>query len=335
MPEPGSAQGEATVPDTDSHTDVVPGAGEAPTGGAADGDAKSEHTEAVETVDTLDGERVVETVGAEDAECGVDGEHEVDAEGAECAVDGEVGEVGEVGEDAEAALVSAERQDPEASAEPPAHEPVHTLPDVTVQLAPVGPGKTSPGSATKAPSAGGEGGDGPVFVDASGRRGRRFRRLGMAVAVACAGYAAVIAATLLSGNSTAPWLPVPGQGDDKPAGQRHTSPHPSASSAQSLSGPRAVTGTGVPASVGATAVPAAGSSSPAPGGSAAATPTAGASATATPSGPGDSPSASAPSTGTSPTASGPGSTAGPSASPTPTRRTPPGRARHSHPPLPL
>lgn len=326
MPEPGSAQGEATVPDTDSHTDVVPGAGEAPTGGAADDDAKSEHTEAVETVDTLDGERVVETVGAEGAECAVDGEvGEV----------GEVAEVGEEAEDAEAALVSAERQDPEASAEPPAREPVHTLPDVTVQLAPVGPGKASPGSATKAPSAGGDGGDGPVFVDASGRRGRRFRRLGMAVAVACAGYAAVIAATLLSGNSTAPWLPVPGQGDDKQAGQRHTSPHPSASSAPSLSGPRAVTGTGVPASVGATAVPAAGSSSPAPGGSAAATPTAGASATAMPSGPGDSPSASAPSPGTSPTASGPGSTAGASASPTPTRRTPPGRARHSHPPLPL
>ncbi|MGW1808822.1 hypothetical protein [Streptomyces sp. NPDC002078] len=328
MPEPGSAQGEATVPDTDhgtgsdtdSHTDVVPGAGEAPTGGAADGDAKSENTEALAAVDTLDGERVVEAVSAE---------------GAECAVDGEDGEDAGVGEDAVVALVSAERQEPEASAGPPAHEPVHTLPDVTVQLAPVGHGETSPGSATKAPSAGGEGGDGPVFVDASGRRGRRFRRLGMAVAVACAGYAAVIAATLLSGNSTAPWLPVPGQGDDKPAGQRHTSPHPSASSAPSLSGPGAVTGTGVPASVGATAVPGAGSSSPAPGGSAAATPTAGVSATATPSGPGDSPSASAPSTGTSPTASGPGTTAGPSASPTPTRRTPPGRARHSHPPLPL
>ncbi|MFJ6832196.1 hypothetical protein [Streptomyces sp. NPDC091209] len=71
--------------------------------------------------------------------------------------------------------------------------------------------------------------DGPVFVDASGRRSRRYRRLGMLVAVACAVYAVVIVATLLSGNSNAPWLPVPGQEEDQPAGRVDTSPLPTQS----------------------------------------------------------------------------------------------------------
>ncbi|GAB2995693.1 hypothetical protein GCM10023080_072460 [Streptomyces pseudoechinosporeus] len=59
--------------------------------------------------------------------------------------------------------------------------------------------------------------DGPVFVDETGRRSRRYRRIGMAVGLACAVYAVVIIVTLLSGNSSAPWLPVPGKEDDKPA----------------------------------------------------------------------------------------------------------------------
>ncbi|EGX54393.1 hypothetical protein SZN_38183, partial [Streptomyces zinciresistens K42] len=65
---------------------------------------------------------------------------------------------------------------------------------------------------------GGDGSEGPVFVDESGRRRSRFRRLGMTVSLACAVYAVVIVATLLSGNSDAPWLPVevPGR---KPAGK--------------------------------------------------------------------------------------------------------------------
>ncbi|MCN9239214.1 hypothetical protein NGF19_00150 [Streptomyces sp. RY43-2] len=72
----------------------------------------------------------------------------------------------------------------------------------------------------------GDGADGPVFVDASGRRSRRFRRIGMAIALACAVYAIVIVATLISGNSNAPWLPVPGPQDDAPAGKVDTSPLP-------------------------------------------------------------------------------------------------------------
>ncbi|MGV4986169.1 hypothetical protein ACVB8X_19835 [Streptomyces sp. NRAIS4] len=247
------------------------------------------------------------------------------------------------------AAESAEGEDPGAAAELSAPDTTHSLPEVTVQLPPV---EDSPsGSATEAPSADGEdgdgegadgeGGEGPstaaVFVDASGRRGRRFRRLGIAVAVACAGYAAVIAATLLSGNSAAPWLPVPGQDDDKPVGKTHTSPHPSASLAPGLSGPGAASGTGISSSVGATAVPGAGSPSPMPMGTETAVPTAGTATASAGIGPGDSPSASAPSTAASPTPSASGGGTSPSAAPSPTRgkRIPRGRAKHSFPPLPL
>lgn len=71
-----------------------------------------------------------------------------------------------------------------------------------------------------------DGSDGPVFVDESGRRSRRYRRLGMLVGLACAVYAVVILVTLLSGNSNAPWIPMPGQQEDQPAGQVDTSPLP-------------------------------------------------------------------------------------------------------------
>ncbi|SUO94462.1 Uncharacterised protein [Streptomyces griseus] len=60
--------------------------------------------------------------------------------------------------------------------------------------------------------------DGPVFVDESGRRGRHLRRLGLACGLAFAGYAVVVVATLFSGNSSAPWLPLPGPEADRPAG---------------------------------------------------------------------------------------------------------------------
>ncbi|NBE53033.1 hypothetical protein GUY60_16715, partial [Streptomyces sp. YC537] len=49
--------------------------------------------------------------------------------------------------------------------------------------------------------------DGPVFVDESGGRSRRLRRIGWLVGVACAVYAGVLGVTLLSGTSDAPWMP--------------------------------------------------------------------------------------------------------------------------------
>lgn len=49
-----------------------------------------------------------------------------------------------------------------------------------------------------------------MFVDASGRRSRTFRRFGWAVAVVCACYATTVAASLVGGSSSAPFLLIPG-----------------------------------------------------------------------------------------------------------------------------
>ncbi|WP_206439879.1 hypothetical protein [Streptomyces scabichelini] len=105
------------------------------------------------------------------------------------------------------------------SAEP---EHTHDPHEVTVQLDNVGRHLDDwlVQQAKGAPGAQGdqEGSDGPVFVDETGRRSRRYRRIGMAVGLTCAVYAVIIVATLMSGNSSAPWLPVPGKAD-KPAGK--------------------------------------------------------------------------------------------------------------------
>ncbi|MFI1754171.1 hypothetical protein [Streptomyces sp. NPDC020571] len=104
--------------------------------------------------------------------------------------------------------------------------------------------------------------DGPVFVDASGRRSRLYRRLGILVGVACAVYAVVIVSTLLSGNSDAPWMPVPGQEEGAPAGQVDTTPLPSRSAQPSGTGAPAPQAT-PSAGAGATAQP--GAEAPASG----------------------------------------------------------------------
>lgn len=57
--------------------------------------------------------------------------------------------------------------------------------------------------------------DGPVFVDESGRRSKKFRRLGWVLAIACACYAATVVIALIGGNSNAPWLLIPGPSGDK------------------------------------------------------------------------------------------------------------------------
>jgi len=97
--------------------------------------------------------------------------------------------------------------------------------EVTVQLD--GPAQQGSADGKSGTGASNDGSDKPVFVDESGRRSRRYRRFGMAVGIACAVYAVVIVITLLSGSSDAPWLPVPGQKDDAPAGKVDTSPAPS------------------------------------------------------------------------------------------------------------
>ncbi|MGW0902763.1 hypothetical protein [Streptomyces sp. NPDC002853] len=70
-----------------------------------------------------------------------------------------------------------------------------------------------------------DGPDGPVFVDETGRRSRRYRRIGVFIGMACAVYAVIIVATLFSGNSSAPWLPIESK-DEKPASKVDTPDRP-------------------------------------------------------------------------------------------------------------
>ncbi|WP_372349400.1 hypothetical protein [Streptomyces sp. KL116D] len=111
----------------------------------------------------------------------------------------------------------------------------HDPNEVTVQLDGAGRqlgellaarGQTGPAEAT------GDDKEVPVFVDDSGRRSRRFRRIGVFLGIACAVYAVVIVATLLSGNSSAPWLPMD---PEKPAGKVDTKPLPADPEAPSVS----------------------------------------------------------------------------------------------------
>ncbi|MFI7414677.1 hypothetical protein ACIBU0_39160 [Streptomyces sp. NPDC049627] len=123
--------------------------------------------------------------------------------------------------------------EPEESAQPAASGATHDPHEVTVQLDGVGLHLDNMLRAAKsAPGGGADASDGPVFVDESGRRSRLYRRIGMAVGLACAVYAVVILATLLSGTSDAPWLPVEGPKDEQPAGQVDTPPLPAESAPQ-------------------------------------------------------------------------------------------------------
>ncbi|MGW4600859.1 hypothetical protein ACWEOA_37145, partial [Streptomyces sp. NPDC004457] len=172
------------------------------------------------------------------------------AESAEPAVAAEPGERVDPGEQAPPGAATGTAEAPASGPAPsptPTPAPASTPLDQIVRLGDVQLGAAGAESAARDS----RGSDGPVFVDESGRRSRRFRRFGVAVAVACAGYAAVIVATLLSGDSAAPWLPVPGQHEDKPAGKADTSPLPSVSTTPTAPGAGAVTAPVVGAGAGA------------------------------------------------------------------------------------
>ncbi|MFJ5291617.1 hypothetical protein [Streptomyces sp. NPDC088348] len=83
--------------------------------------------------------------------------------------------------------------------------------DVTVQLDRPGRELTTSGGGD-VPVA-----DSPVFVDASGRRGRKYRRIGWLIAFACASYAVLLVFAVFGGDSAAPWLLIPGPATGKKA----------------------------------------------------------------------------------------------------------------------
>ncbi|MFI2504309.1 hypothetical protein [Streptomyces sp. NPDC018972] len=147
----------------------------------------------------------------------------------------------------------------------------HDPHEVTVQLDSVQIGEGLELRRTTSRAGGGqEAAGGPVFVDESGRRIRLYRRIGLAVGLACAGYAVVMVATLLSGNSDAPWMPVPGQ-EGEPAGQVETTPRPGETGATPGSGtglaPGGTPTTGTP-TTGTPTLPASATTAPATGGGA-------------------------------------------------------------------
>ncbi|MFZ4244950.1 hypothetical protein ACOZDF_06410 [Streptomyces griseoincarnatus] len=146
--------------------------------------------------------------------------------------------------------------------DPGTAEATHDPHEVTVQLDAVQIG--AGGVLRRSPGAGAAPEAAPVFVDESGRRNRLYRRIGLAVGLACAGYAVVMVATLLSGNSDAPWMPVPGQ-EEKPSGQVGTTPRPSATDPVPSSGTSLDPGAGTPAP-GASDLPGPGVSAPVTGG---------------------------------------------------------------------
>ncbi|MFF3496581.1 hypothetical protein ACFYWS_35170 [Streptomyces sp. NPDC002795] len=104
----------------------------------------------------------------------------------------------------------------------------------------------------------------PVFVDDSGRRGRNFRRFGVAAGLAIAVYAVVIVVTVFSGNSDAPWLPLPAEGKRaSKVGTEPSEPTPSVSSSGSPGATPQPSASGsvlpsAPAAPGASAPPSAG-----------------------------------------------------------------------------
>ncbi|WP_435610453.1 hypothetical protein [Streptomyces sp. C10-9-1] len=160
--------------------------------------------------------------------------------------------------------------------------------------------------------------DGPVFVDESGRRSRTFRRLGTLMGAACAVYAVIIVGTLLSGNSAAPWLPVPDQDQGVPAGQVEMSTPPSESAEPSptvsvIPTPSATSG--VRPAAPARVVPSPSASASAPSGSPAPDPSSAATTAPSPDATAEDPPAE-PSSSSTPSPTPSASTGGPTPEPT-------------------
>lgn len=106
---------------------------------------------------------------------------------------------------------------------------------------------------------------GPVFVDGSGRRQRRVRRLGRLLLLPAAGYVALLVSTAFGGPSvSSPYVPLPRSGDHRPGHADPTPAHRTHRPAPSADSPTATPGgtrttapaSTRPASASPTAVPA-------------------------------------------------------------------------------
>lgn len=126
---------------------------------------------------------------------------------------------------------------------------------------------------------------GPVFVDTSGRRQRRVRRLGLLLAVPAVAYIAVLVSALLGGpGASSAYLPLPDSAEHHPRGPASGAPqragddpgrpepassavpeNPSgAASRTPASAPRPGTSATAPPSPGASSAPSAAKTTPAP-----------------------------------------------------------------------
>ncbi|MEU2671021.1 hypothetical protein ABZ622_19525 [Streptomyces sp. NPDC007164] len=76
----------------------------------------------------------------------------------------------------------------------------------SIEHAPTPSGRRRKHAGAPKPCAGAGAGvqEGPVFVDSTGRRARVLRRAGIALGVACAGYAAVLGLAFVGGISVSP-----------------------------------------------------------------------------------------------------------------------------------
>ncbi len=82
---------------------------------------------------------------------------------------------------------------------------------------------------------------GPIFVDASGRRLRKVKIAGLAAAALVAGYAVLLLLAFTGGsNVAAPYLPLPVPAADRPAPSKEAQPPGSGAPAAEPAAPHAV-----------------------------------------------------------------------------------------------
>ncbi|MFR0354714.1 hypothetical protein [Streptomyces sediminimaris] len=109
-----------------------------------------------------------------------------------------------------------------------------------------------------APPAGGEAERGPVFVDTSGRRGLRMRRLAYTAGALCAAYTGVLVLSFLGATPFAPRtvLPVPGLPSQKPGSVQEPPGEQPATSVGPESGGASLSPSGIPGRSGSPTAPA-------------------------------------------------------------------------------